>query len=543
MFMMEDTRKNLNIAFVLDKISVYTPYGKSFKKAMKPFNIKEKEKLIEELDRVEKIVELIEKQRYSFVEMRNHFKHIKDLRLTFERLEEDNILSVPELFELKIFVSIIGKLDEVIGKLKWDVPENIKVKSIPFLEKLLDPQHSGTNTFYIYDEYSKGLKDIRKQMREVDNKNSLLKKKFREKIEEKLDIKLRPNGEIIVNKDNKELIKSFREKDLLVYSSETYMNITFKIKSTPEIDHLSSRLEKLKEIEDDEEFKVRENLSEAIKEYIPEIKANISAIGALDLLVAKGYHAIGFKCIRPRVVDNNTISIVNGRHLGVEQNLKKENREFTPISLEITHGVTCITGANMGGKTVALKLVGLLCSMAQHGIFVPVEEMKFSLREYIFISMGDMQSTDMGLSTFGGEIVKIKEAIRDCDKQGLILIDELARGTNPREGFAISKAIINYLRDKETMTVLTTHFDGLANEKDILHLQVRGLSLEDYKEIHKKLQGDEEHGVKTLHHYMDYRLQEVSKTTEVPKDAINISRLMGLDEEILKDAEEILESH
>ncbi len=103
----------------------------------------------------------------------------------------------------------------------------------------------------------------------------------------------------------------------------------------------------------------------------------------------------------------------------------------------------------MGGKTVTLRLVGMLSAMAQMGLYVPAEAMEFSMRDFIFISMGDAQDADMGLSTFGAEIVKISDVVERADKDGLILIDELARGTNPKEGYAISKAIINYLKSKK----------------------------------------------------------------------------------------------
>ncbi len=123
--------------------------------------------------------------------------------------------------------------------------------------------------------------------------------------------------------------------------------------------------------------------------------------------------------------------------------------EYTPISIELKEGVSCITGANMGGKTVSLKLVGLLTTMAQHGLLVPAKKMVLGLNNFIKASIGDIQSTEKGLSTFGGEIKLIQEAIELSDKKGLILIDELASGTNPEEGYALSKAIVEYLLRKK----------------------------------------------------------------------------------------------
>ncbi|RKD22023.1 MutS domain V [Caminicella sporogenes DSM 14501] len=543
MFISKESAENLDLDFVFDKLTVYTPYGENLKKNIRPFRKGEKEQLNEELNRIEKIVGLIKRQRYTVIEIRNYFKHIKDLTLTFQRVKDDEVLSVIELYEIKLFVGILSKLYLSIQKLNWDdMPDDIKPMPIPEIENLLDPQKTGTTTFYIYDEYSEKLASIRKEIKEIENKINIEKKKLKAKVEDELGLKLRPTGEIIISKDKSELIEKLKSHDLLLYSMETYMNVTFKLRCTEYIDEMTLKIQDLKELEEEEEFKVREYLSREIKKYIDIIEKNISAIGKLDLLMAKGYHAVGFGGVRPDISDKEGIYILNGRHIKVEQNLRKEGKEFTPITVNLKKGVTCITGANMGGKTVALKLIGMLSAMAQYGLFVPAEKMKFSLKEYIFFSLGDMQSTDMGLSTFGGEIMKIKEAIKFSHKSGLILIDELARGTNPKEGFAISKALINYLKKKNAITVITTHFDGLTLDKDIKHLQVKGISEKKFEEISQKLLKGKI-GIETLHHYMDYRLEEVDKAKEVPKDAIRISRLMGLDEEILKDAEKILKDN
>ncbi|SHJ57895.1 lysine 5,6-aminomutase reactivase ATPase KamC [Paramaledivibacter caminithermalis] len=540
MFISDDTARNIDLDFVFNHLTVYTPYGEIYKKAMRPYMPKEKNELIEELKRIEKVVNLIQRQRYDFIEMRNYFKHIKDLRLTLKRIDEGNVLSTTELFEIKMFIGLLKKLDINLQKLKWDIPKDIRPLPITYLEKLFNPEGAEVNTFYIYDEYSEKLAAVRKEIRDIENNIIKERKKLKEKVEKDLKVKLRPSGEITINKDNIELNNRLREHQLLMYSVETYMNITFKIKNTLDIDNYNQKLQELKLIEEDEEFNVRKKLSEEIQKYLGEIEKNIESIGRLDLLVAKGYHAIGFKETKPEIVDENIIYILNGRNIKVQQNLKRVDREFTPITLSLSKGVTCITGANMGGKTISLKTIGLLLTMAQYGLFVPAEKMKLSLKDYVFFSMGDLQSSDKGLSTFGGEILKIKEAIKDSDKEGLILIDELARGTNPKEGYAISKAIINYLKNKETITVITTHFDGLADDSQVKHYQVRGLSVEDWDKISEKIQ-EEKQEVSLLHYYMDYRLIEIKDIKEVPKDAINISRLMGLDEEILKDAEKILE--
>jgi DNA mismatch repair ATPase MutS len=168
--------------------------------------------------------------------------------------------------------------------------------------------------------------------------------------------------------------------------------------------------------------------------------------------------------------------------------------------------------------------------MAQYGLLVPADYMETGLYDLILISAGDEQSVDLGLSTFGAELKSIKEAIEKSVNKGLILVDELARGTNPHEGYAISSAIIDYLMNKPSITIITTHYDGLA-KKEIKHLQVKGL---------RNIEFDKIKDPDTIARYMDYTLIEIEDNSSVPRDAINISRLMGIPEEIIQKAEQIL---
>jgi len=543
MFFIQETFDHLDMAFVLKRLTVYTPYGEQQKKWIRPYKKEESEELKAELDRVQEVVRLIGRYRYQFVEIRNQFKKIKDLSGTLDRLMVGEVLSVTEMFELKVLVALMRQINERLHQLKWDIPEHVLVTRIEAIELLLDPEQSGIATFYLYDAYSERLKEIRTEIKTFEQRILTERKTIRKELESRLQMRFRPTGEITINKQNKDQIKQVEEVEELVYGSETYINITFKIKSTPSMDALEARIEDLKAQEEDEAYEVRKQLSKQLTAYTDCLAKNVAAIGNLDVLMAKGYYSIGIDGIKPELVSDGRLTIRNGRHIKVAHTLSKEGMDFTPITMELKNGVTCITGANMGGKTVTLRLVGMLSAMAQMGLYVPAEAMEFSMRDFIFISMGDAQDADMGLSTFGAEIVKISDVVERSDKDGLILIDELARGTNPKEGYAISKAIINYLKAKTSIGVITTHFDGLADDEDVLHLQVKGLSGVDFKVLFKELQISGEEGIRSLHKHMDYQLQEIHHAEEVPKDAINISRLMGLNENILEDAKEILETH
>lgn len=541
-FIDKNTAENIGLDYVLGKINTITPYGKDLKENMQPFKPGEEELLTKELSLIEKLVALINESKFYFKNIKSILHNIKDIRNSVERAKDGYILSNVELFEIKGFILTLAELYTELETIEDRLDHCIIANRITKLEALLDPQNTRVKAFYIYDEYSEELRLIREKKRQVDSKVKTERKRLSEKIEKELQIKLRPDASLIISKAHKDILEKVNDNPNLIYSSETYMDIKFILKPTETMNELEKELATLKEREEEEEQKIRQLLSEKIGDYYEQIIKNTQTIGKLDFMLAKSYMAIETKSVKPTIIQEHRVNIVNGRHLKVQDVLSTNSQEFTPISITLEEGVSCITGANMGGKTVSLKLVGLLCSMAQYGLFVPCTSMETGLHGFIYASIGDTQSTDKGLSTFGSEISSIKEGIKRADKGGLMLIDELARGTNPDEGYAISKAVVNFLKNKRSITLITTHFDNIANTEDVLHYQVIGLSEIDYDQLKEKA-SQNKNSMNIVSKYMDYRLKKVTKDTKVPRDAINIAKLMGLDESIIKCAERILTCH
>lgn len=532
----EDAYKHLEMAYIMDKVTVHTPYGDYQKRQMKPYDRGEIQKLREELDEVEKVAKLIEANRYGFIDLRNQFKRVKDLRGTFARIRQNEILSVTELFEIKSLAMVMKKLSASCEKLSSGLPTTAKVQPQVDVEALLDPSGAGVETFYIYDDYSENLKELRRQMKSLEDQMAIERKQQKLLLEDQLDIRIRPNGEITIGKDDQILLERIKDSDAFIYAAETYMNTTFKIRQTEQSLEWLCELEGIRREEEEEEFLVRKSLSRGLTSLVEALEENAERIGRLDLLMAKAAFAVGFNCVKPVISEQGGIEITEGRHLKVETQLKGEGRAYEAISVYLNPGATCITGANMGGKTVSLKLIGMLTAMAQYGLFVPATSMKLCPRAFIYTSIGDLQNIDQGLSTFGAEIIKVRDAVKIAMLDGLILIDELARGTNPREGYAISKAIIGRLKKQSSISVITTHFDGLADDPEVKHLQVLGLSDANFDQIMLEMENDPQRGLALLHESMDYRLKEIHTPEEVPKDAIHIAQLMGLDEELLEAA-------
>lgn len=525
-FMTDGTIKNINFDYIFNEVRPITEYGIKKKQEAKPFRKGQEADLKLEFNKIRAFIE--SSKRRDIIDV---LKHVKNIYETLERAKHNQVLDEVELFEIKNFLIQTDRMDRILRTLSID---DLKLTPIPELTEQLDPAHEKLNTFYIYDEYSERLKEIRFEKRQTEKDISVQRKAIKEEIEKKYNIKLNLKDEVTISKSQKEKTEELLNDINLRVSGENYLNFIFKIKNNQEIDHLENKLEILKNDEEEEEFKVRQKISTEIKGYYNLLLSNIQVIGETDYLIAKANFAQKTRSVEPEIAADLEITVRLGRNLKLERALKEKHKEYVPIDLNLRKNVVCITGANMGGKTVSLRMIGQIAALTAYGMFVPCEYARVSLFEHIFISVGDDQSIEKGLSTFGAEIVNLKEALDYSEERCLILIDELAGGTNPKEGYAITKAVVNYLKRKDCITVLTTHYDNIANDDEVQNLQVAGLILPDEADLFKI------NNIDQISKYMDYRLIEVKYQHNIPKNAIKIAKMAGIQQGIIDDAENYL---
>lgn len=537
-FLNEHSFKSLEFEYILNMLLPVTPYGIQRKRELRPYLRGEENELNRDYDVTEKLITLMQKHTKEIKEISSILKGFKEIRHSLKRAAEGYVLDEIELFEIKEFLFLIRDVREVQGSIQR-LPEELVLCRIKELEELLDPERHGNRSFYIYDSYSEILSKIRNRKRELQRKFELERKKIISFVEESLGERLKLSGEVTIPKGDKERIKRAEACPHLSQGAATMLQVTYRLKNNEKLESLLMDIENLKQEENSEEFRVKKHLSSKISEYKSKFSELFDKLGTLDFFISKAEFAIAIGGIRPVLHSEDKIIIRGGRHLKLEAILKEKVIPFSPISLCAEKGVTIITGANMGGKTVNLKLTGILAAMAQYGLFVPAEEFKTCLFEYIYFSIGDMQSINTGLSTFGSEISGMIEMLEYSHRYGLILIDELARGTNPEEGYAISRAIVGFLKNSNVIALFTTHFDGITGEAGVRHFRVKGLSGVDFEKM-KLNKNNEEFSFDRILKLMDYTLEEATGHYEVPRDAINIARLMGMDEKILNYAEELL---
>ncbi|MFN6991573.1 MAG: MutS-related protein, partial [Fervidobacterium sp.] len=266
----------------------------------------------------------------------------------------------------------------------------------------------------------------------------------------------------------------------------------------------------------------------------------------LDVIISKAKLAVKLGLSRPKIlrriesIENNektrnlnnnnfTVKISGMFNPQLREELESKKKVYQPVDITVTPGVTVIVGANMSGKSVVLRTVALIQYMAQLGFFVPARDCETEYLEHIALICEDFQKPLSGLSSFGAEILLINEALDLSRKsKGLVLIDEPARTTNPYEGTAIVNAIVESFKTLDCYTLIVTHLDYVNAPR---RLRVKGLKNE-VKTLPEKVNGKANELLSMLQDYIDYQLVE-SADSLVPKEAIKIMELLGIDDEIV----------
>ncbi len=475
-------RKDIGLEYVLDKLQIMTPYGEKRKNERRLYRPGEKELLQEELEAVLLFYHQKESRAYALHDLEYEFCRVKDIQASVERAKRGATLDEVELFEMKVFSRVIG---ELLRKLKEiEVPQGFKLYSLETLEKRLDPEGTGILTFYIYDAYSEELTRIRKEKRELEERI------YQTKEEERAPL--------------------FEQRAELVVQEE------------------------------EEERKIRKELSRDVEEEADELLHNMDAIAKLDHWIAKAKLAMAYGGVMPTLLHESEIHLVEASSPMMEDYLREELASFQKLDIDLCPGTTVVTGANMGGKSVSLKTVLLNVMLVHLGMLPFAKEARLGLFDFVFYLGDDFEDVKAGLSSFGAEILRLREVLkRTKNEVGLLVLDEPARGTNPREGRAIVKGLSQHFMGEKSVLLLATHFDQIL-EPGMVHYQIRGFEGVDFEALKSQLLFEEKKSLETIRAQMDYRLEPVLEEREVPKDALHICTLLGLDEELIQTISQLL---
>ncbi len=443
--MREKDLQKLEYDKVKDKLSEFT-HSEATKERialLKP--ITDKEKLKREIELTKAFFKVAE--RISLYEFSDVREYIKKAKLQGAVLGVEDILKVLNVIELS---------KELRKTLSTYAPEEEPLRKLLKKLHLFSPLENLINSSidrrgFVKDEASDELLRVRKTIRTVEQEikkrlESLINRPDSGKFLADRIITIR-NGRYVVPVKTAHVKKIFG----IVHGTSssgytTYVEPQFVI-------HLNNKLTELKTLEEDEIRKVLQRISEYIGDYAKELSESFEAIVDIDLLKAKYELSKLFGGIFPEF--GSGVELYDVKH-PILVDIKEE---VIPIDIIMNEKKGIIlTGPNTGGKTVALKTLGLSVLLFQSAIPIPAREgSKLPIFKRVFVDIGDEQSIEQNLSTFSGHMQNIAEFIRLADKDTLVLVDELGAGTDPIEGSALGIGILEYLKKKEAWVFVTTH--------------------------------------------------------------------------------------
>lgn len=491
-------------------LSSYAKTNNGKKMCLDLYPSNNKEKVQKALDETTEAVALIYRKGNLPLET------IGDISTYILNLKNQNFLSAKALLELATLLKTSKTLKNYYFEKELNQTDSLTnyfdhLYTNPSIEEKIFSAIIDENTFD--DRASNALYKIRQQMRntkkEIKNKlQSLLNSKY---LQEPI-VTIRQNRFVVP-------VKSEYQTEIKGFIHDTSSTGSTVFVEPISVFDLNNQLSELKNQENIEIEKILQILSSLFFDITNELENNFNLITILDFIFAKAKYSKELNCNCPKINDDKIIYLKNARHPLLDQNIA------VPITLEIgkTFSSLLITGPNTGGKTVTLKTVGLLTTMAQSGMHIPASsESSIYLFDNIFADIGDEQSILESLSTFSSHMTHIINILNEATSDSLVLVDELGSGTDPIEGASLALSILEYLKEHNITVLATTHYHELK-EYALLTDGVENASCE-------------------------FNLETLSPTYRlligVPgkSNAFAISQKLGLKQEILENAKKSINS-
>jgi len=387
---------------------------------------------------------------------------IKDVRDALKRCRiEGSILPPEDLLALKDTLRVSRSLHGYFSKRSEKYPflSSIACRLTPHkdLEERIDQTVDGNGE--VKDSASRRLSRIR---RELEGLRASLREKLEEILRKLPDEVVQDR--IFTLRDGRYVIpirggQRSRLKGVIHGQSATGMTVFVEPLMLLEANNRVQQLEITQRIEVE---RILRALTNRVREVRDSLVENIRILGRLDSIYARASYARDTGCMEPSLnVEGKTI-IRGGRHPLLAHLVGRERVVPLDVDLGKDFITLIITGPNAGGKTVALKTIGLLSLMAQSGMHIPVDqESEIGVYQKIFADIGDEQSIEQDLSTFSSHVRQLVKICRHSDPQTLVLLDEIGAGTSPEEGAALAMSILEDLTARGVRTVATTHHGAL----------------------------------------------------------------------------------
>lgn len=448
---------------------------------------------------------------------------IVDIRSIIKRTEIGGALTAGGLLQVSDFLRVSRGLKTYLKKDSYNSDEEVKLEYIDklienlYTDKRLEDEINSKiiSEEEIADDASRELLRIR---RGIVAKKDAIKNKLNGILSSHADflqdaiVTLRDGRYVVpVKIENKSRVKGLVH-DISGSGQTAYIEPMAVVEANNDLKELYIK-ENL-EIE-----KILKELSELVGETSEEIKSNQEKLIELDFIFAKARLGLNYRANMPKLNREGRINLIKAYHPFLDRK--------TAVPIDINLGIDftslIVTGPNTGGKTVSIKTVGLLTLMSQFGLLIPADEAsEIAVFEKVFADIGDEQSIEQSLSTFSSHMVNIVYILKNVTPNSLVLFDELGAGTDPTEGAALARSIMDFMLERKIRCISTSHY----NQLKIYALTTDGVANAS----------------------MEFDVDSLSPTYRlligVPgkSNAFEISRRLGLPDEIIGEAKKLLSS-
>jgi DNA mismatch repair protein MutS2 len=398
--------------------------------------------------------------------LREHRVPFPNITFLKEALEKLNVAgSMLDIEEIESITSFLGHVEGLRLRWKDDREQFPKLAQaanrLPDMRELSKHLGRAIHSGEIDEKYSPELTRIRRALastrsRLTDRLESMVRSPaYATQIQEQL-VTVR-NGRFVIPVRTEQK----RGMEGIVHGSSS-SGATIFMEPLAVVD-MNNELVRLADEEHNEILRILAELTDLIQGYAGMLQQARRVSAYLELVFAKARFGREFDCVRPMFSKGSLLSLIKARHPLLEDNLRSQKRSITPVSVDVDSNrkVLVISGPNAGGKTVVLKTVGVLALMAQSGIPVPAEEATVPIFDHVLADIGDQQSITNHLSTFSAHVLTIKSMLEMATAKSLILLDEIGSSTEPSEGAALARAVLEKFRQIGALTIATTHYNRL----------------------------------------------------------------------------------
>lgn len=392
----------------------------------------------------------------------------RDIRGQVDFAQHAGVLTPMDLLDIKSTLLAARNLNSLFNRLADAYPNlsRIAAQMLPPLHLVEAISSSISDRGEILDSASMTLAAVRRDLRTIHDR---LLTKLQRIISDPKNAPLLQET-LITQRDGRYVLPlraEFKGRIHSIVHDQSSSGATLFIEPLAVVD-LNNQYRELQLAERDEEHRILSHLSLMVGEHGEEILVTIETIAELDLVFSKAKYSQDTAAVEPvlhpfpKATDTkhpgSVLKLYAARHPLLDPNT------VVPVDLELdsqTYGLI-ITGPNTGGKTVTLKIAGLLALMAQSGLHIPAQAgSEMSVFDNIFADIGDEQSIEQSLSTFSGHITNIVHLLQKADRRSLVILDELGAGTDPQEGAALARALLSHLLERGITTLVTTHHPEL----------------------------------------------------------------------------------